>query len=160
MDDKFTVIRDTREKTDWGWSYAEDAYCNGTIISKVNVGDYTVEGLEDYVCIERKASIDEFAHNCIEKRWQKCMERMSELKHSFILFEFSWNDVNTYPHSANVPKHIRNKLRIPAKYIRKVINTARNDYNIHVIACGNAMKAEQVAYRIMKKAYEIQRRGL
>ena len=95
MDDKFTVIRDTREKTEWGWSYAEDAYCNGTIISKVNIGDYTVEGLEDYVCIERKASIDEFAHNCIEKRWQKCMERMSKVKHSFILFEFSWEDINT-----------------------------------------------------------------
>ncbi len=154
---KFTVIRDTREKTNWGWSYDENAYCNGTIISKVNVGDYTVEGLENYVCIERKASIDEFAHNCIEKRWKKCMERMSEVKHSFILFEFSWNDVNTYPKSAKVPKHVRNKLRIPAKYIRKVINTARNDYNIHVIACDNAMKAEQVAYRIMKKAYEIQR---
>lgn len=155
IENKFTVIRDTREKPEFGWSFAQDAYCDGTIIDKVNVGDYTIEGLDDYVCIERKHSIDEFAHNCIEKRWQKCMQRMSEVKHAYILFEFDWNAVNTYPRSARVPSHVRKKLRIPAAYIRKVIHTARDDYNIHVLACGNRYRAEQAAYRILRKAHEL-----
>ena len=157
---KFTVIRDTREKPEFGWSFAEDAYCEGTIVDKVSAGDYTIEGLDDYVCIERKHSIDEFAHNCIEKRWKNCMQRMSEVRHSYILFEFGWNDVNTYPRSAKVPAHVRKKLRIPAAYIRKVIHTAREDYGIHVIACGDRYKAEKVAYRILKKAYELRCRRL
>lgn len=152
---KFTVIRDTREKPAFGWSWAEDAWCAGTIISKVDTGDYTIEGLEDYVCIERKQSIDEFAHNCIEKRWKDCMKRMSEVKFPFLLFEFDWYDVDHYPRTAKVPARVRKKLRIPAKYIRKVIHTAREDYNIHVIACGDSYKAEQVAYRILKKAHEL-----
>ncbi len=155
MDDKFTIVRDTREKPEHGWSFDPDAYCEGTVINKVHTGDYTIEGLEEYICIERKQSIDEFAHNCIEKRWQKCMQRMSECKFKFILFEFSWDDVNRYPVSAKVPAHVRKKLRIPAKYIRKVINTARNDYNIHVIACNDRYTAEQTAYRILKKAYDL-----
>ncbi len=50
---------------------------------------------------------------------------------------------------------IRKKLRIPAKYIRKVINTAREDYNIHVIACNDRYTAEKTAYRILKKAHEL-----
>lgn len=157
---KFTVIRDTREKPEHGWTFEPDAYCWGTEIAKVDTGDYTVEGLEHYVCVERKQSIDEFAHNCIEKRWKKCMERMSECKHAYILFEFSWYDVDTYPRSAKVPKHVRNKLRIPAKYIRKVIHTAREDYGIHVIACGDKYKAEKLAYRILRKAHELRCREL
>jgi ERCC4-type nuclease len=153
--DKFTVIRDTREKTAHGWSFDPDAYCEGTVIDKVDTGDYTIEGLEDFICIERKQSIDEFAHNCIEKRWQKCMQRMSECRHSFLIFEFPWADVDNYPASAKVPKRVRNKLRIPAKYIRKVIHTARQDYNIHVYACGGRLEAEKLAYRILRKAHEL-----
>ena len=80
---------------------------------------------------------------------------MSECKFKFILFEFSWHDVNSYPNSARVPAHVRKKLRIPAKYIRKVIITAREDYNIHVIACNDRYTAEKTAYRILKKAHEL-----
>lgn len=158
MDDKFTIIRDTREKVNHGWSYDPDAYCNGTLIKTVHIGDYTVEGLENYVAIERKESIDEFARNCVEKRWKMCMHRMAACKHKYILFEFSWDDINNYPKSSKVPNRMRGKLRVPAKYIRKVINTARYDHKIHVIPCGNKYTAEKVAYRILKKAYELRRR--
>ena len=160
MENKFTVIRDTREKPSHGWSYEPDAYCNGTIIKKLNIGDYSIEGLEGYVSIERKESVDEFARNCIDKRWKSCMQRMACCKHSFLLFEFSWDDINNYPHSAKVPSSVRGKLRVPSKYIRKVIYTAREDYHIHVIACNNRYTAEKTAYRILKKAYELRRRKL
>lgn len=152
---KFTIIRDSREKASHGWFYDENAYCNGTIIGTLETGDYTIKGLENILCIERKESIDEFAHNCIEKRWQDCMKRMSQYCHKYILFEFSWDDVNNYPLSAKVPPSVRNKLKIPPKYIRRVINTARYDYGIHVLACNNRVKASIVAYRILSKAYEL-----
>ncbi len=155
MSDRFTVIRDTREKISHGWLYEESTHCTGTIVDKLNIGDYSIVGLEEFVCVERKQSIDEFAHNCIEKRWKNCMQRMSKCKYPFILFEFSWYDVDNYPRSAKVPKRVRNKLKIPAAYIRKVIYTAREQYGIHVLACNDALKAEKVAYTILKKAHEI-----
>ena len=160
MIDKFTIIRDTREKPSHGWFYEEDAYCNGTIIQKLNIGDYSIAGLESYVAIERKESIDEFAHNCIEKRWKSCMHRLGSCKHRFILFEFPWEDVLNYPHSSNAPPKIKEKLRLPSKYIRKVIYTARETHKIHVIPCGDKYTAERFAYRILKKAYELRRRKL
>ena len=85
------------------------------------------------------------------------MKRMSECKYAYILFEFSWDDVDNYPKSAKVPYRIRKKLKIPAAYIRKVIHTAREDYGIHVLACGDRYKAEKLAYRILRKAHELRR---
>lgn len=155
---KFTVVRDTREKPQYGWRFSEDAYCNGTITAKLDTGDYSIVGLEDVLCIERKRTIDEFAHNCIEKRWQSCMKRMAEYKYKFILFEFSWNDINMYPHSSKAPRKIKRNIRISSKFIRKNIHIAREQYGIHVLVCGNTIRAEQIAYRILKKAYEIENR--
>lgn len=160
MEDKFTIIRDTREKPSHGWSYEPDAYCNGTIVQKLNIGDYSVAGLENYVAIERKESVDEFARNCVTKRWTSCMDRMGACRHKFLLFEFSWNDINNYPHSAKVPAEVKKNLKVPAAYIRKVIYSAREKHRIHVLACGDRYKAERVAYRILKKAYELRRRTL
>ena len=155
MSNKFTVIRDSREKVNSGWLFDYDSYCEGTVIEKLKTGDYSIEGLEDFICIERKQSIDEFAHNCIEKRWVNCMNRMSKCKHAYLIFEFSWLDIDRYPESAKVPKHVKKKLKIPPKYIRKVIYTARERFNIHVLACGDQRTAEKVAYRILKKAHEL-----
>lgn len=157
MNEKYTIIRDTREK--YGWLYPEDGACQGTIIDKLDVGDYTIQGLEDYICIERKRTIDEFAQNCIQKRWTKCMQRMSEVKHPYIIFEFSWYDVQFYPKTAKAPKYIKKRLRVPAAYIRRVIKTARHEYGIHVLACNDVLKAEKVAYRLLNKAYDLQLRS-
>lgn len=153
---KFTIIRDTRENKLAGWNFPISAYCNGTIKKKVWAGDYTVLGLEKYVCIERKKSINEFAQNCVQKRWHNCMDRMSQCKFKFLLFEFSFSDVENYPHSAtNVPAAMRHKLKVPPKYIIRIIEAARKEYGIHVLFCKNAINAERAAFRILKKAHEI-----
>lgn len=155
LQNKFLVIRDTREKPEFGWTFPEDSHCKGTVIRKLHTGDYSIEGLEKFVCVERKQTIDEFAKNCVEKRWVKCMERMSLCDHKFLIFEFSLNDINRYPHSSRAPEFIRRKIRVSAAFIRKNIHKARDEYNIHVLACNNAKKAELVAYRILKKAHEL-----
>jgi hypothetical protein len=160
MSEKFTVIRDSREKVSHGWSFDEDSHCQGTIIEKLDTGDYSVQGLEDIVAIERKETIQEFARNCVEKRWGACMKRLGGIDHPYILFEFTEDAVDRYPQSAKVPASVRRKMcwpngkpRIAIKYIWKVIHTAR-EMGIEVIFCGDARKAEKEAYRIMKETYE------
>jgi len=159
---KFTIIRDTREKRAHGWTYEENAQCAGTLVETLRTGDYSVQGLEDFVCIERKETIQEFARNCVEKRWGDCMKRMSQVRHSYLILEFDWTDIDRYPYSAKVPRSVTKKMcwangkpKIAVKYIWKVIESARTDYGIHVIACSDKIKAEKLAYRIMKKANEI-----
>ena len=51
---KFTVIRDTREKKGHGWWFDDNAYCEGTIVQKVEIGDYTIQDMEHLFGKEQK----------------------------------------------------------------------------------------------------------
>ena len=70
---------------------------NGKTIAKFDTGDYSLKGLEDIFCIERKGSVSEFANNITEKRFKDVIERLSNVQHSFLLFEFNLEDVLQYP---------------------------------------------------------------
>lgn len=74
-ENKFHIIKDTREKKGHGWWYDENAYCSGTTVAKVDIGDYAIEGMEHVLCIERKESVSEFAGNCSEKDFTRNLRR-------------------------------------------------------------------------------------
>lgn len=152
---KFTAIRDTREKEGHGWWFDENAYCEGTINTKLDVGDYSIQGLEHLLCIERKKSVSEFAVNCGQKRFHKELDRMTTFQHSFLLFEFSWSDIERYPQGSDIPKPKWKFLKIKHNYMMSIITKAQLEQGIHVIACGDKRRAEEVAFRIMRKAYEL-----
>ena len=155
---RFHIIKDTREKKGHGWWYDENAYCSGTTVAKVDIGDYTIEGMEHLLCIERKESVSEFAGNCSEKRFFKELKRMGTFPHAFLIFEFSWADIERYPVGSSVPKNKWSQIRIKGNYMRRVITSARLENNVHVIACGDKKRAEETAFYIMRKVHELYRR--
>ena len=61
----FTIIKDTREKQGYTFQPSKTQYhvCKGMVSRKLDTGDYSLEGLEDKICIERKASVVELANN-------------------------------------------------------------------------------------------------
>ena len=152
---RFKVIKDTREKKGHGWWFEEDAYCIGTEVSKVDVGDYAIEGMEHLLCIERKESVSEFAGNCGEKRFHRELEKMATFPHAFLLFEFNWADIERYPHGSGIPQRAWSSLRIKGKYMQRVISSIQLQHGIHVIACGDKVRAEQIAFLIMRKVHEL-----
>jgi ERCC4-type nuclease len=152
---RFTVIRDTREKKGHGWWYEEDAYCIGTEVGKVNIGDYTIKDKEHILCIERKESVSEFANNCSEKRFLKQLRAMASFPYAFLLFEFGWDQIDRYPEGSGIPESRWSGIRIKSKYMMRVIASAMIEHDIHVIACGNKMKAEEIAFRIMRHVYDL-----
>lgn len=154
-DNKFRVTRDTREKDGHGWWFEENAYCGGTSRAKVEVGDYAVEGMEHLLCIERKESVSELAGNCGEKRFLKELDRMSSFPYSFLILEFNWIDIERYPEGSSVPKDKWPSIRIKGKYIMRVLSSARLQNDIHVIACGDKKRAQETAFYIMRKVYEL-----
>ena len=156
MTNRFTVIRDTREKKGHGWFFEDDgSYCEGTSISKLDVGDYSIDGLEHMLCIERKESVSEFAKNSTEKRFYRELQRMSSFPYSFLIFEFNWLDLERYPHGTNIPEEKWLDLKIGSKYMKRVISSIRIEHGVHVIACGDKKRAETTAFRIMRKVHEI-----
>jgi len=144
----FHIIVDTREQHPLHFDRMEKS------VAKLDTGDYSLKGMEDIFCIERKGSISEFATNITEKRFGDVINRLSKIKHAFLLFEFDLEDVLIYPVGSSVPKKMWDKLRISPKFILKHINELQLLHNVKILFCGNAANAEKIALALMRKAYE------
>ena len=79
------LLKDTREQK--GWLFDSGDYCNGMKAVALKTGDYTLEGFEEVVCIERKKSVEEIANNVgkEKKRFDAEMERINEYTFKYII---------------------------------------------------------------------------
>jgi ERCC4-type nuclease len=146
--DNFTIIVDTREQQPWSLKHHTIAN------KKLDTGDYSVEGYEHLLCIERKHSISEFVNNMTEKRFSDVLERMSKYPYSFIIMEFDFDDIVNFPVGSDIPKHIWKNLRINPAYIIKYISDIQIKYNIKILFCGSAYNAEKIAVSLMRRVLE------
>ena len=83
------IIVDSREKTPHKFKTTDT--CEGYRIEKLDTGDYSLAGLEEYVIIERKNSIDELV-TCFgtdRRRFMDELDRLEEVPHRFIIVEDS-----------------------------------------------------------------------
>jgi hypothetical protein len=148
IDNEFTIIIDTREQKPWEFSN------HATANHKLDTGDYSIQGLESVLAIERKRNISEFANNITESRFTDVVDRLSKTKYSFILFEFDMKDVMNYPIGSNIPKRLWNKIRISPAFIIKHIVDLQVEHNIKIIFCGDSSNAEKIALSLMRKIYK------
>jgi len=149
----YTIIIDTREQQPWEFSH------HATAIKKLDTGDYSIEGMEDILCIERKKSVSEIANNVTEKRFKDVIDRMTPYKYSFMLFEFELEDILIYPVGSNVPKRMWDKIRISPNFILKNLIEFQLLHNIKIIFCGSSSNAEKMSLSIMNKVYEFEQRS-
>lgn len=152
MTNKFTVIRDTREKN--GWYFKETDYCQGMLENKLDTGDYSIEGLEDILCIERKGCVSEIANNIVDKRFDRELQRMAEFKYKFLILEFSVDDILSFPVGSEIPKKAWNKIRISGRFILKRLSEIQIEHGVHVVPCGNSLSAWNMANSIMKRVFD------
>lgn len=148
QENNFIIIIDTREQQPWTFKH----YVTAT--KKLDTGDYSIEGYEDILCIERKHSISEFVNNMSEKRFLDVLNRMSAYKYAFILMEFDFDAIINFPIGSDIPKHIWKNLRINPAYIIKYITDILVKYNINILFCGSAYNAEKMAASIMRRVIE------
>ena len=146
--DPFTIIVDTREQQPWEFGL------HITAKKKLDTGDYSIEGLQHLLAIERKKSVSEIANNISESRFKDVLERLNKIPYKFMLFEFDLEDVYNFPVGSDIPKKLWDKIRISPKYLLKYITEVQLNYGIHVIYCGCAEDAEKMAVSIMKRVYE------
>jgi ERCC4-type nuclease len=146
--DPFTIIVDTREQMPWEFGF------HNTAKRKLDTGDYSMEGFESIFAIERKKSVSEIANNITESRFKDVLERMGQIPHSFMIMEFSLDEIYQFPVGSDVPKKMWDKLRISGNYIIKYLIEAQLNYNIHILFCDDAENAERVAVSLMKRIYE------
>tara|TARA_Y100000385_G_scaffold69945_1_gene70172 strand:- start:14478 stop:14957 length:480 start_codon:yes stop_codon:yes gene_type:complete len=142
-----TIIVDTREQQPWDFDNYAVAH------TKLDTGDYSIEGMEEVITIERKKSVSEIANNITEKRFVDVLERLSKYKYPFILLEFGLSDVLMYPVGSNLPKKMWSKIKISPTFILKNMLEWELKYGIHVIFCESGKNARILAEYIFKKIY-------
>jgi len=153
-DPNFTIIVDTREQQPWGFSHFATAH------KKLDTGDYSIDGLQHLLAIERKKSVSEFANNIVESRFKDVIMRLSQLKYSFLLLEFDLEDILIYPIGSTVPKRMWDKIKISPTFLLKNILELQLNHNIIVYFCGCSSNAEKMAEYILKKIYYIEKNNM
>lgn len=139
------ILVDTREKNPY-------VFDEETLTVKLDTGDYTLKGYEGLLAVDRKASVSELAHNLIEPRFKAELERLSQIKHSYLLLEFSLEDVVRYPVGSDIPKRRWRFIRIKPSFILSALSKITIKYGVHVILAGNRSNAKNMLDHILKHA--------
>jgi ERCC4-type nuclease len=144
--DKFLIIRDTREQAGHGWNFRASANCLGVEKKKLDVGDYTVSGLEDKLMVERKSLGDLWNTLGQQKNYERFlreMERAKDHRLKYLVIEATLAQVDSgYKWSKVSPANLH------AKLISLQVN-----HNLHVIFAGREDKARTWTRRLFDKVF-------
>lgn len=151
----FTVIKDTREQD--GYFFSAFNTCAGMVEHKLDTGDYTIQGLEDKVCIERKGCVEELAVNLGQKKYTFLdeIERMASFPHKFIVLEFSLEDLIKFPEETRIPIKNKSSVKITGKYMLKCLVEFQLYNNVNVLFCGDKYNAFLAVSSIFKRINEM-----
>jgi ERCC4-type nuclease len=154
----YRVVKDTREQDGYTFESFSGRYtsCKGMVVKKLDTGDYSLEGLEDRLCIERKGRVSELAINLgkDKARFMREIERMQEFEFPFLILEFSLDDVIKFPEGADIPEGNMSKVKITGKYLLKMLVEIQMNYNIPVYFCDNKRNAKFLINSIFKRVNE------
>jgi len=143
---KFTIIRDTREKAGHGYKFRASANCNKMETIKLDVGDYSIEGYEDVIMVERK-TIDDLWGTLTQgrDRFMREMERAKDHKVKYLIIEGSVADVN---------KGIRYS-KVRPEYIFANLISLEIKHGVHVIFTSKRVDiAQAYVRRLLKKLFQ------
>jgi ERCC4-type nuclease len=155
----YTLLIDTREQAAWDFKgmQADMKDGGGTIILKtkragLKTGDYSIEGLEDQVAIERK-SLEDFFH-CVgsdRSRFENQLERLNALPCGRMVIEADWERMlRGCPNSKLKPKTV----------VRSVISWQMDAFpNVHWWFMPGKRLAEVVAFRILDRYWRVNRKN-
>ena len=150
---KYTVIRDTREKAGQGWFFEPSKNCGGCESRTLKTGDYTIVGFEDVVTIDRKGSIGEFAGNLYQARFLAELERMRSFTTAIVLLEFSLDDVMNWPASSTIPKARWGSLKLTNfAFLKRLTELQLMFPHVHFVFAGHFGK--EYAASLFKRAAE------
>lgn len=149
----FTIIRDTREKKGKGWHFRASANCEGMEVIKLDVGDYTIKGLEGILMIERKTIGDlwgTLGNPTNYRRFLREIKRAEKHPYKFLIIEASLADINRgYSFS-----------KVTANNIHAKLVSLQVKHNLHVIFAGRQDRARQYVRRLMVKVNGYYQEGL
>lgn len=122
----------------------------------LKTGDYSIEGLEQYVCMERKASPSEIAINLGKERDRFIRElvRMQDYKHKYIICEFTFDELLGFPDNAPIPKAAKASVKMTGKFMLKSLIELQIQHGFHLYFTEDKGSAFLLASSIFKRIWE------
>ena len=149
---KPTLIIDTREQKPL--NITSGKIFEEIVRGKLDTGDYSIDGFEQYLCIERKGCVAEFAQNVFQKWFYNELLRMTTYKYPFLLLEFTLEDMLRFPYQSGLSKSVVRRIKYNGKLLlKKMIEIQMSYPTIHIIFCGENIN--DVLYSICKRVVEI-----
>jgi ERCC4-type nuclease len=138
----FTIIQDTREKKPWAFQ------ATGSVadvkVSKLDTGDYSIEGMEELFMVERKASVDElFMSLGVQwKRFEREMERAKPFKYKYLVIEATMREVYRGSRYS----------KMSGRFIMARLVHLQLKYGVQVMFAGSGMHVPGFIIQLMKAA--------
>ena len=153
MAKKFTILKDTREHQGKGWMFRASANCKGMVRQKLDVGDYTIDGLEKVIAVERKTLGDLWNTLGRQDNYQRFLrewERAEGYRMKYLVIEATLAEVDRGYRYSKVP---------PANIHAKLISL-QVKYNVHVIFAGREDKARGWVRKLFAKIHKYRNEGI
>lgn len=137
------VVIDTREQNPLEFKRSKNF--EGTVTKKLNVGDYSIEGFEDRIAVERKSAIDLFGTlGKGHKRFQKELERAKKLDYFCIVVEEPFSLV------LNQSFEDAHYSKMKGYVVVAIIFTLKFKYGIDTVFCSNRYEASLYIRNLFK----------
>lgn len=151
----FTVVIDSREQHPWtfrGLSANADKDYRTLVVdcrtATLSTGDYSIEGFENYITIERKSLADAFGTFTHDReRWERELDRMRSIASCHVVIEGDWEAISAGPvklGGANIGKAV----------MRSIFAWTIRYPHVHWWAMPTREIAEATAFRLLEKFWE------
>lgn len=124
---------------------------------KLDAGDYSAEGLEDILAIERKSTTGELYGNLAKKtmkeRFYRELDKLEQIQKAIILCEFPEENIYSFPRDSGIPKSKQKYIRGGSKFFRKLLHEITDNYNIEFVFCADKVEAENYAAQLIRDTW-------
>lgn len=154
-ENRFVVVKDTREQH--GWNFNVGKSCAGMEIGTLKTGDYSLRGFETLLTIERKGSVEEFAGNITQDRFERELERMRDFPYAFLVLEFTMDDLLRFPQGCNIPPQKLPYIRVKGPFLMRRLVEIQVRYPVKVILAGR--HGQDIAHQIFRRVIDVSNRS-
>lgn len=160
----FTIIVDTREQFPYHFTgfRADTRQRYRPLVIPVKraalkSGDYSIDGFEDRVAVERKSLSDLYGSIGGERdRFQREFERLAEYEYAAVVIEAGWPAILHHPPPRNPSKNGR--LLLPKHVYRTAIAWQQRFPRVHWWPCDTRNFAERTTFRILEMFWRRQQK--
>ena len=157
----FTVLIDGREKAPYRFTGIDSDARDGrrkiivpTQWAHLKTGDYTVDGLQDIVAVERKSLADLFGTlGWNRNRFRAEHERMAKMQRAIVVIEASWFEIINMPPSFERAGLMR-QSNLPPKTVFRTALSWHVRYGVPWIVAEDRRFAEIYTFRFLEKCWK------